>query len=45
MDSTYRMLYFIDDNTVEGVPNSWVKDDDETCAWLLNNNIAPKMIE
>lgn len=44
MDSTYSVVYFIDDNTVEGVPNSWVKENG-TCAWPLNHNIARKMIE
>lgn len=42
--STYSVVYFIDDNTVEGVPKSWVNNNG-TCAWPSNHNNARKMIE
>ncbi|KAL5245850.1 hypothetical protein ACI65C_013258 [Semiaphis heraclei] len=44
MDSTlYSVVYFNDDNTVECVPNSWIKNG--TCAWPSKHINARKMIE
>jgi len=43
--STYSVVNFIDDNTVEGVPMSWVNKENRTCAWPSNHNNARKMIE
>ncbi|KAL5246278.1 hypothetical protein ACI65C_013686 [Semiaphis heraclei] len=44
MDSTlYSVVYFNDDNTVECVPNSWIKNG--TCAWPSKHINACKMIE
>lgn len=40
----YSVVHFIDENTVEGVPKSWVMENG-TCAWLCNQNNARKMIE
>lgn len=42
--TTYSVVCFIDDNTVEGVPKSWIKENG-TCAWPSNHNNARKMIE
>lgn len=47
MDSIncYSVVHFIDDNTVEGVPKSWIKEDG-TCAWPSNHGVnVRKMIE
>lgn len=44
MDSTlFSVVYFNDDNTVECVPKSWIKNG--TCAWPLIHNNTRKMIE
>jgi len=42
--SAYSVVYFIEENTVEGVPMSWVKENG-TCAWPLNHINARKLIE
>jgi len=43
MESLYSVVHFINENTVEGVPSNWIKDN--TCAWLCNQKNAKKMIE
>lgn len=44
MDSTlYSVVYFNDDNTVECVPKSWIKNG--TCAWPSKHINARKIIE
>lgn len=39
----YSVVHFINENTVEGVPSNWIKNN--TCAWPLNPKNARKMIE
>jgi len=43
MESFYSVVHFVNENTVEGVPSNWIKDN--TCAWPFNQKNTKKMIE
>lgn len=42
--TTYSVVHFFEDNSVEAVPSYWVKKNG-TCAWPLNQLSAAKLIE
>jgi len=43
MESLYSVVNFLNNNTVEGVPSNWIKDN--TYAWPFNQKNSKQMIE
>eukprot|EP00102_Acyrthosiphon_pisum_P019491 XP_016656701.1 PREDICTED: uncharacterized protein LOC107882615 [Acyrthosiphon pisum] len=43
MDSSYSIIHFFDDDTVEAIPSFWMKD--KMCAWPKNKLFIKKFIE
>lgn len=43
MDSSYSIVHFFDDDTVEAIPSFWMKD--KMCAWPKNKLFIKKFIE
>jgi len=43
--SSYSVVHFFDDDSVEAVPSSWVNKDGTHCAWPKNINQASKLID
>jgi len=43
--SSYSVVHFFDDDSVETVPSSWVNKDGTHCAWPKNINQASKLID
>lgn len=44
MNSTYSVVHFLDENSVEAVPSIWMKNNG-TCAWPNNHSTVFKYIE
>lgn len=42
--TSYAVVHFIEDNSVEAVPSFWVKKNG-TCAWPKNQSSALKLID
>ncbi|CAI6377759.1 unnamed protein product [Macrosiphum euphorbiae] len=42
MDSSYSIVHFFDDDTVEAIPSFWMKD--KMCAWPKNKLFIKKFI-
>lgn len=43
MDTSYSIVHFFDDETVEAIPSFWMKS--KFCAWPKNNLFIKKFIE
>lgn len=45
--TTYSIVEFIEDNTIEAVPTVWVKQKEGTCAWPTTKkcDVIKKLIE
>jgi hypothetical protein len=43
MDTSYSIVHFFDDETVEAIPSFWMKG--KFCAWPKNNLFVKKFIE
>jgi len=43
--TSYSVVHFYDDNSVEAVPSFWINKDGTYCAWPKNINQASKLIE
>lgn len=36
----WSIVHFVKDNTIEVVPDFWIKKKDKSCAWPVNKKIA-----
>lgn len=39
------VVHFLNEDTVEAVPETWFRKLDKTCAWPLQKNLVKKLIE
>jgi len=39
----WKVVHFLNDNSVEPVPSYWVNRENNRCAWPNNNHLAKKM--
>ncbi|CAI6376195.1 unnamed protein product [Macrosiphum euphorbiae] len=41
----WSIVHFVKDNTIEVIPDFWIKKKDKSCAWPVNKKIARRLIE